>query len=258
MHGKAARVAESEAGAERMKVKSERCQECGGVMKSGMDNFGRKFVSIVVCLLFVIVADTRAESRAVMGSTEGIFVGIEQGDYAHFQIKDTKGKDDSFIVLRPDKSVQAYLDNPTKFKGRKVRVHWKEQVIPEAGGPMKTVTKVESEATNSADGAEMKPEARSFPAFWAQFKAAVAKGDKTAIAEMTKIPFPYGTKHLSKAEFIQECGKLFDQKTRKCFAKAKPVKEDDRESYSVFCGEDIFVFSKENGEFLFSDIGMND
>jgi hypothetical protein len=101
-------------------------------------------------------------------------------------------------------------------------------------------------------------EARSFAEFWVQFKTAVAKDDKEAIAEMTKFPFPYGTKHLSKAEFIKECGKLYDQKTRRCFAKAKPVKEDDRDSYSVFCGEEIFVFEKVNGEYRFSDIGMND
>lgn len=111
---------------------------------------------------------------------------------------------------------------------------------------------------NPAAGAEVKPEAGSFPAFWIQFKAAVAKGDKAAIAEMTKIPFPYGTKQLSKAEFIKECGKLFDKKTQKCFSKAKPIKEDNRDSYSVFCGEEIFVFEKVNGEYRFSDIGMND
>ena len=37
----------------------------------------------------------------------------------------------------------AYLDNPAKLKGHKVRVHWKEQTIPEAGGLMKIVGKVE-------------------------------------------------------------------------------------------------------------------
>ena len=110
-----------------------------------------------------------------------------------------------------------------------------------------------------ADGAEIKPEALPFAAFWVQFKTAVAKDDKEAIAGMTKLPFVYGTsKPLSKAEFIKECGKLFDQKTRRCFAKAKPVKEEDRDSYSVFCGEEIFVFEKVNGEYRFTDIGMND
>jgi hypothetical protein len=102
-------------------------------------------------------------------------------------------------------------------------------------------------------------EARSFAAFWVQFKTAVAKDDKEAIAEMTRLPFVYGTsKPLSKADFIKECGKLFDQKTRKCFSKAKPIKEDNRDSYSVFCGEEIFVFAKVNGEYRFTDLGMND
>ena len=225
-----------------------------------MDILCRGFVSALVCFVLVAAAaEVRGESRAVMGSTEGTFVGIEQGDYAHFQIKDKKGKDDSFIILRPDKSVQAYLDNPAKFKGRKVRVHWKEQVIPEAGGPMKTVTKVESQAINSADGAEIKPEARSFAEFWVEFKAAVVKDDREAIAKLTKLPFTYGTsKPLAKAEFIKECGELFNQKTRRCFAKAKPVKDDSRDSYSVFCGEEIFSFEKVNGEYRFTDIGMND
>jgi len=101
-------------------------------------------------------------------------------------------------------------------------------------------------------------EARSFAAFWDQFKTAVAKNHKEAIAEMTKLPFPYGSKQLSKADFIKECGELFNQKTRRCFSKAKPIKEHDRDSYSVFCGEEIFVFEKVNGEYRFTDIGMND
>lgn len=107
-----------------------------------MNTLCRGFVSVLVC--FVLVAAARGESRLPAGTTDGTFIGIEQGDYAHFLIKDKKGKDDSFIVLRPDKSVQPYLDNPAKLKGRHVRVHWKEQTIPEAGGKMKTVMKVES------------------------------------------------------------------------------------------------------------------
>ncbi len=219
-----------------------------------MNKFRRWFVSVL--LGFAILA--AVEVRAATGSTEGTFVGIEQGDYAHFQIKDKSGKDDSFIVLRPDKSVQPYLDNPAKLKGKSVRIFWKEETIPEAGGKMKTVVKVESHAINPAGGAVVKPEAGSFAAFWLQFKAAVAKNDKEAIAEMTKLPFPTGSKPWSKAEFIKECGTLFHGEARKCFAKAKPVKEDDRDSYSVFCGEEIFVFSKVNGEYRFTDIGMND
>lgn len=113
-------------------------------------------------------------------------------------------------------------------------------------------------AINSAASAEIKPEAQSFAAFWVQFKAAVAKRDDEAIAALTKIPFPYGTKRLSKAEFIKECGELFNKKTQRCFRSAKPVKEDNRDSYTVFCGEELFSFDKVNGEYRFTDIGMND
>jgi len=97
--------------------------------------------ALLVCLL--AVAPSASAGSPKTGSTEGTFVGIDQGDYAHFLIKDKKGQDDSFIILRPDKSVQPYLDKPAKLKGHKVRVHWKEQTIPEAGGLLKTVVKVE-------------------------------------------------------------------------------------------------------------------
>jgi hypothetical protein len=36
------------------------------------------------------------------------------------------------------------------------------------------------------------------------------------------------------------------------------MKHDGRDSYSVFCGEEIFGFEKVNGEYRFTDIGMND
>jgi len=69
------------------------------------------------------------------GSANGTFAGIEQGDYAHFLLKDKKGVQ-SFLVLKPDASVKSFLDNPDKLKGRKIRVQWEErmQEIPEAGG----------------------------------------------------------------------------------------------------------------------------
>lgn len=100
------------------------------------------FLAVLACSVFAVAAvEARGEGS---GSTEGTFVGIEQGDYAHFLIKGKQGKDDSFIVLRPDKSVQPYLDNPDKLKGKPIRVHWEKQLIPEAGEKLKTITKVEA------------------------------------------------------------------------------------------------------------------
>lgn len=45
---------------------------------------------------------------------------------------------------------------------------------------------------------------------------------------------------------------------RKCFATARPVKEPDRDSYSAFCGDEIFTFEKVNGAHKFTEIGGND
>ena len=113
-------------------------------------------------------------------------------------------------------------------------------------------------AINPAASAENKPDTRSFAAIWIQFKAAVTNGNKEAIAGMTKFPFAYGDKQLSKAEFVKQCDTIFSQKTRKCFEKAKPTKEQDRDSYSVFCGSSIFTFERADGEYRFTDIGEND
>ena len=104
-----------------------------------------KFIGSVTAsvLLVLSVASLNAAGASGSGSTEGTFVGIEQGDYPHFVIKEKNGQSDSFVILRPDESVQPYLDNPAKFKGRAVKVYWAQKFIPEAGFPMKTVYKVE-------------------------------------------------------------------------------------------------------------------
>jgi hypothetical protein len=111
-------------------------------------------------------------------------------------------------------------------------------------------------AMGPAGSAEIKAEGRSFAAFWIQFQAAVVKGDKEAIAGMTKLPF--GDEKLAKADFVKQCDKLFSAKVRRCFRNAKPVKEDKRDSYSVFCGETIFVFEKGKDGYQFTDLAVND
>jgi hypothetical protein len=94
-----------------------------------------------------------------------------------------------------------------------------------------------------------------FAAFWAQFKAALAKNDKEAVASMTKFPFYWDTE-ITRGEFIKKYNEIFDRKIQRCFAKAKPIK--DRESYSVFCGESIYVFEKVEGKYRFTAVGAND
>jgi hypothetical protein len=111
-------------------------------------------------------------------------------------------------------------------------------------------------ALEPAGSAELKPEAHSFAEFWTEFNAAVLKGDKEAIAGMTKLPF--GENQLTKANFVKKCGEIFSAKVRRCFRNAKPVKADKRDSYSVFCGESVFVFEKRKDGYQFTDLGVND
>ena len=102
---------------------------------------------------------------------------------------------------------------------------------------------------------------QTFAAFWTQFKAAVAKKDKDAVAAMTRFPVEIG-ENVSKAKFLKMYPEFFGPEVQRCFAKKKPIKEDAapgrRESYHLFCGEEIFSFEKVEGRYLFTGIGMND
>lgn len=102
------------------------------------------------------------------------------------------------------------------------------------------------------------PKADLFAAFWAEFKTAVAKDDKEAVAAMTKLPIYLANKQQSKAGFLKLYPGLFPKKVKTCFATAKPVKEYNQDSYSVFCGKSIYVFARENGKWKFTDLGVDD
>lgn len=75
-------------------------------------------------------------SAGELRTTEGKFLGIEQGDYAHWKMQTTDGREVSYFVLRPDASVDKVVDNPNPFVGRKCRVSWKTTTenFEEAGG----------------------------------------------------------------------------------------------------------------------------
>jgi hypothetical protein len=83
--------------------------------------------------------------------------------------------------------------------------------------------------------------------FWTTFKAAVGRGDKPTILR------------LSTAEQLpRQYRGLFGTRAKKqCFAKAKPVK-DENGGYSVFCGEQGYYFEKVGGQYRFTDIFAND
>jgi hypothetical protein len=97
----------------------------------------------------------------------------------------------------------------------------------------------------------------TFTPFWKTFKAAVARNDKEAVADLTKLPFMYESKERDRAGFVKIYNQLFTRKIRSCIATAKPTKEG--ENYDVFCGELIFYFGKDaDGKYKFLEFGVND
>ena len=95
----------------------------------------------------------------------------------------------------------------------------------------------------------------SFATFWAAFKSAVAKNDREAVAAVTKLPF---MGQQAKAAFLKNYPSYFSPEVRKCLETAKPARQNNRDSFIVFCGEEIFNFEKVNGAYKFTSIDMND
>jgi hypothetical protein len=83
--------------------------------------------------------------------------------------------------------------------------------------------------------------------FWQKFKTAVVKGDRQTVLA------------LSKSEMLPDgYQQLFGSRAkRNCFAKARSFKEDDG-SYTVFCGEQGYLFRKVDGEYRFVEGFAND
>lgn len=100
-----------------------------------------------------------------------------------------------------------------------------------------------------------KPE--SFVSFWKTFRAAIARNDKQAVADLTKLPFLFDSKERDRAGFLRIYGQLFTRKIRRCMATAKTTREG--ENYDVFCGELIFYFGKDtDGKYKLLEFGVND
>jgi len=79
-----------------------------------------------------------------------------------------------------------------------------------------------------------------FDAFWKNFKAAVVRKDRNAVAAFVKFPLsmPYGFKDVkTKAAFLKSYEQIFNGEAdaAKCFPKAE-LNKDDAKTYSVYCG----------------------
>jgi hypothetical protein len=70
------------------------------------------------------------------GTTTGTFEGIEQGDYFYLRLSGKDGEEQSFMILRSEGLLNQVANEPDRYLGKKLKVHWQEKVIhiPEAGG----------------------------------------------------------------------------------------------------------------------------
>lgn len=98
-------------------------------------------------------------------------------------------------------------------------------------------------------------DAKAFNLFWTKFRSAVTKNDKAAVASMTKLPFLFESVERDRTGFIKIYDELFDARVRKCFGTAKTMKEGD--VYEVFCAGRIFYFGKVDGNFKFTEFGVD-
>lgn len=103
---------------------------------------------------------------------------------------------------------------------------------------------------------------REFDGFIEKFRAALRTNDSAAVAGMTRLPFMNDSAVRDAAQFrAKTYTTFFTAKNRACIQRSKAVYDRDpekNESYSVFCGQHIFVFTKTPAGFLFTDIGAND
>lgn len=77
---------------------------------------------IANCAAFVAALKGKGQAKTAGQTSEGTFTGIEQGDYAHWKMRDRNGGDLSFFILNPDPSLEKVIDDPESFIGRKCRV----------------------------------------------------------------------------------------------------------------------------------------
>jgi hypothetical protein len=81
----------------------------------------------------------------------------------------------------------------------------------------------------------------SIQTFWIKFKAAVIKGDKTAVAQMSQFPIEleYGIPSVkTSAQLIKRYREVFNGETNaaKCFAESKPeVDPQNSKRFTVGC-----------------------
>ena len=100
--------------------------------------------------------------------------------------------------------------------------------------------------------------ADGFAAFWPTFAAAAAKDDTKALASMIVLGPGLGD---DITTFAKAHAAFLGPKARRCLAKAKLDRQVDPEgtlSYSAYCGQVIYGFTKSGGAWKLTDLSPDD
>lgn len=97
----------------------------------------------------------------------------------------------------------------------------------------------------------------AFTQFFEHFREAVTLDDRESVKSMTRLPIFLDGESRDGDGFLAQFDWLFTSVEKSCFASETPVADVDG-SYSLFCGDLIFVFQKTGDSYHFTDIGAND
>lgn len=89
----------------------------------------KKFYLLFGLVVFISGATSaKTKSKSAIGTkvTEGKFLGVEQGDYMHLQLQDSKGKNFSFWCLDEACGRIESVEEQKKMTGKTVRVYWRK------------------------------------------------------------------------------------------------------------------------------------
>lgn len=93
----------------------------------------------------------------------------------------------------------------------------------------------------------------SYQVYWEKFRAAVMKGNKPAVADLSQFPIamPYGLSSIkNRAQLVRRFREVFNHEgsAAKCFASAKPTIDPERpKEFTVGCknsaGHEVVIYS---------------
>jgi hypothetical protein len=102
---------------------------------------------------------------------------------------------------------------------------------------------------------------RDYDQFIARFRGALKANDSAAVTAMTKFPFYWNESQDAAAFRTGVYGKIFTAKVRDCLGRGKGVYDrdpDGHDNFTIFCGQELYVFTRTADGFRFAEVGDND